>query len=87
MIQLYSLDFSIQVDRIRFDLYKAAANHIYMNIDGNIWKQPLPIDDDSFLIEISHLGTTKMLMTSSSKCKFKKQSPPGSPKMVKLSKK
>ncbi|KAK4364107.1 hypothetical protein RND71_015465 [Anisodus tanguticus] len=34
-----------------------------MWIDGEPWKQPLPVDDDTIVVEISHLGQVKMLAT------------------------
>ncbi|KAK2973298.1 hypothetical protein RJ640_029748 [Escallonia rubra] len=33
----------------------------HMRIDGEPWKQPLPMDDDSVVIEISHCGRVSML--------------------------
>lgn len=32
-----------------------------MRIDGEPWKQPLPVDDDTVVVEISHLGQVNML--------------------------
>ncbi|KAK4745339.1 hypothetical protein SAY87_011651 [Trapa incisa] len=52
-----------QTHRIRFEFYKVKANHTYMRIDGEPWKQPLPADDDTVVVEISHLGQVKMLAT------------------------
>lgn len=34
-----------------------------MRIDGEPWKQPLPVDDDTVVVEISHLGQVNMLAT------------------------
>lgn len=34
-----------------------------MRIDGEPWKQPLPVDDDTVVVEISHLRQVKMLAT------------------------
>lgn len=34
-----------------------------MRIDGEPWKQPLPVDDDTVVVEISPLGQVKMLAT------------------------
>lgn len=34
-----------------------------MRIDGEPWKQPLPIDDDTVVVELAHLGQVKMLAT------------------------
>ncbi|KAK2985917.1 hypothetical protein RJ640_008133 [Escallonia rubra] len=52
-----------QARRIRFEFHKAAADHTYMRIDGEPWKQPLPNDDDTVVVEISHLRQVKMLAT------------------------
>jgi len=32
-----------------------------MRIDGEPWKQPLPVDDDTVVVEISHHGQVNML--------------------------
>nr|ADE77296.1 unknown [Picea sitchensis] len=32
-----------------------------MRMDGEPWKQPLPTNDDTVIVEISHLGQVKML--------------------------
>lgn len=50
-----------QAHRIRFEFHKGAADHTYMRIDGEPWKQPLPKDDDTVMVEISHLGQVNML--------------------------
>ncbi|KAL6322992.1 hypothetical protein AAG906_023609 [Vitis piasezkii] len=63
-----------QAQRIRFELCRGAAKQIYMSFDGIKWKQPTPIDDDTFPIEISYLGRTGMLVDSTSKCKLKASS-------------
>ncbi|WJZ99977.1 hypothetical protein VitviT2T_018378 [Vitis vinifera] len=63
-----------QAHQIRFELHKGVAKHIDMNFDGTRWKQPTPIGDDNFLIEISYSCKTKMLATSASKCKHKSKS-------------
>lgn len=34
-----------------------------MRVDGEPWKQPLPVDDDTVVVEISHLRQVKMLAT------------------------
>lgn len=34
-----------------------------MRIDGEPWKQPIPGDDDTVVVEISHLGQVNMLAT------------------------
>lgn len=53
----------VQAHRIRFEFHKGAADHAYMRIDGEPWKQPLPVDDDTVVVEISHHGQSKMLAT------------------------
>ncbi|GAB2214980.1 hypothetical protein Droror1_Dr00019350 [Drosera rotundifolia] len=58
-----------QARRIRFEFHKGGADHTYMRIDGEPWKQPLPIDDDTVVIEISHHGQVKMLATPERKSK------------------
>ncbi|KAL2547851.1 Diacylglycerol kinase 5 [Forsythia ovata] len=52
-----------QAYRIRFEFNKGAADHTFMRIDGEPWKQPLPVDDDTVVVEISHLSQVKMLAT------------------------
>lgn len=34
-----------------------------MRIDGEPWKQPLPVDDDTVVVEISHHGQVNILAT------------------------
>ncbi|WJX73963.1 Diacylglycerol kinase 5 [Trifolium repens] len=58
-----------QAKRIHFEFHKGAADHTYMRIDGEPWKQPLPVDDDTVLVEISHHGQVNMLATHESKSK------------------
>ncbi|XP_047172825.1 diacylglycerol kinase 5-like [Vigna umbellata] len=58
-----------QAHRIRFEFHKGAADHTFMRIDGEPWKQPLPVDDDTVLVEISHHGQVNMLATHESKSK------------------
>lgn len=48
-----------------------------MRIDGEPWKQPLPADDDTIVVEISHLGQVNMLATHI--CKSKSVYDPSSP--------
>jgi diacylglycerol kinase (ATP) len=49
-----------------------------MRIDGEPWKQPLPSDDDNtVLVEISHLGQVNMLATDD--CRSKSVNDPLSP--------
>ncbi|KAL0405781.1 UNVERIFIED_CONTAM: Diacylglycerol kinase [Sesamum latifolium] len=52
-----------QAHGIRFEFHKGGAEHTYMRIDGEPWKQPLPVDDEMVVVEISHLGQVKMLAT------------------------
>lgn len=48
-----------------------------MRIDGEPWKQPLPNDDDTVVIEISHLGQVNMLATEN--CRSKSVNDPATP--------
>ena len=48
-----------------------------MRIDGEPWKQPLPVDDDTVVVEISHFGQVSMLATPF--CKSKSVYDPSSP--------
>lgn len=48
-----------------------------MRIDGEPWKQPLPVDDDTVVVEISHLGQVNMLATHD--CRSKSVDEPTSP--------
>ncbi|XP_050205537.1 diacylglycerol kinase 5-like [Mercurialis annua] len=66
-----------QAHRIRFEFHKGAADHTFMRIDGEPWKQPLPGDDDTVVVEISHLGQVNMLATHD--CKSKSVCDPSSP--------
>nr|CAD1841174.1 unnamed protein product [Ananas comosus var. bracteatus] len=50
-----------QAHRIKFEFHKGAADHAYMRMDGEPWKQPLPRDDGKVIVEISHRGQIKML--------------------------
>ncbi|KAG9146091.1 hypothetical protein Leryth_026263 [Lithospermum erythrorhizon] len=52
-----------QAHRVRFEFHKGAAECTFMRIDGEPWKQPLPVDDENFVVEISHLHQVKMLAT------------------------
>ncbi|KAK9664141.1 hypothetical protein RND81_14G021800 [Saponaria officinalis] len=52
-----------QANRVRFEFRKGAADHTFMRIDGEPWKQPLPVDDDTVVVEISHHGQVNMLAT------------------------
>ncbi|CAI9090372.1 OLC1v1025135C1 [Oldenlandia corymbosa var. corymbosa] len=66
-----------QARRIRFEFHKGAADHTFMRIDGEPWKQPLPVDDDTVVVEISHLRQVKMLATEG--CKAKSTNDPSTP--------
>ena len=66
-----------QSHRIRFEFHKGAADHTFMRIDGEPWKQPLPVDDDTVVVEISHLGQVNMLATNN--CISKSVNDPTSP--------
>lgn len=48
-----------------------------MRIDGEPWKQPLPVDDDTVVVEISHLGQVKMLATQD--CRSRSYLDPSTP--------
>ncbi|XP_040375562.1 diacylglycerol kinase 5 isoform X3 [Rosa chinensis] len=58
-----------QAHRIRFEFCKGAVDHTFMRIDGEPWKQPLPVDDDTVVVEISHFGQLSMLATPSKRSK------------------
>ncbi|XP_047951377.1 diacylglycerol kinase 5-like [Salvia hispanica] len=59
-----------QTNRIRFEFQRGEAEDTYMRIDGEPWRQPLPVDeDDIVVVEISHLGHVKMLATNECKSK------------------
>ncbi|KAF7823058.1 diacylglycerol kinase 5 [Senna tora] len=49
-----------------------------MRIDGEPWKQPLPVDDDTVVVEISHHGQVNML--ASHDCKSQSVQDPTSPR-------
>ncbi|XP_072970483.1 diacylglycerol kinase 1-like isoform X2 [Typha angustifolia] len=68
-----------QAHRIRFEFHKGSADHTFMRIDGEPWKQPLPEDDDTVVVEISHLGQVSMLATEQCRSKSSnEQSTPSS---------
>lgn len=50
-----------QAHRIRFEFHKGVIDHTYMRIDGEPWKQPLPVDDETIMVEISHLHQVNIL--------------------------
>ncbi|CAI0550097.1 unnamed protein product [Linum tenue] len=66
-----------QAHRIRFEFHKGAADHTFMRIDGEPWKQPLPVDDDTVVVEISHLGQVNILATND--CRSRSMSDPSTP--------
>ncbi|KAL2327731.1 hypothetical protein Fmac_021158 [Flemingia macrophylla] len=66
-----------QASRIRFEFHKGAADCTFMRIDGEPWKQPLPKDDDTVVVEISHHGQVSMLATPL--CRSKSMHDPSSP--------
>ncbi|XP_039040982.1 diacylglycerol kinase 5-like [Hibiscus syriacus] len=66
-----------QAKAVRFEFKKDAANHTFMRIDGEPWKQPLPADDDTVVVEISHFGQVSMLATPS--CRSRSVADPSSP--------
>ncbi|KAL2495928.1 Diacylglycerol kinase 5 [Forsythia ovata] len=66
-----------QANRIRFEFHKGAAEHTFMRIDGEPWKQPLPTDDDTVVVEISHFGQVSML--ANILCQSKSINAPDSP--------
>ncbi len=66
-----------QASKIRFEFHKGAAECTFMRIDGEPWKQPLPHDDDTVVIEISHHGQVSMLATPL--CRSKSKHDPSSP--------
>ncbi|XP_071702631.1 diacylglycerol kinase 1-like [Rutidosis leptorrhynchoides] len=50
-----------QARGIRFEFHKGAADHTFMRMDGEPWKQPLPKENDTVTIEISRFGQVNML--------------------------
>ncbi|KAJ9153650.1 hypothetical protein P3X46_027069 [Hevea brasiliensis] len=66
-----------QASRTRFEFRKGAADHTFMRIDGEPWKQPLPVDDDTVVVEISNHGQVTMLATTS--CRARSIHDPASP--------
>jgi diacylglycerol kinase (ATP) len=67
---------ALQAHRIRFEFHKGAADHTFMRVDGEPWKQPLPTDDDTVVVEISHLGQVTML--ANEPCRSKSVNDPSS---------
>ncbi|KAJ1379396.1 NAD kinase/diacylglycerol kinase-like domain superfamily [Sesbania bispinosa] len=66
-----------QASKIRFEFHKGAADCTFMRIDGEPWKQPLPQDDDTVIVEISHHGQVSMLATPL--CRSQSMHDPSSP--------
>ncbi|KAL3647153.1 Diacylglycerol kinase 5 [Castilleja foliolosa] len=64
-----------QAHRVRFEFHKGAVDNTYMRIDGEPWKQPLPVNDETVVVEISHLGQVKMLATEGCRSKSVAESP------------
>ncbi|MED6145613.1 Diacylglycerol kinase 5 [Stylosanthes scabra] len=67
-----------QARRIRFEFHKGTADHTFMRIDGEPWKQPLPVDDDTVVVEISHHGQVNMLATEN--CRSQSVNDPSTPR-------
>ncbi|XP_066349589.1 diacylglycerol kinase 1-like isoform X2 [Miscanthus floridulus] len=66
-----------QAHRIRFEFHKGAAEHTFMRIDGEPWKQPLPKEDDTVVVEISNLRQVAML--ANDPCRSKSVNDPSPP--------
>ncbi|KAL0320711.1 UNVERIFIED_CONTAM: Diacylglycerol kinase, partial [Sesamum radiatum] len=66
-----------QANRVRFEFHKGAADHTFMRMDGEPWKQPLPVDDDTVVVEISHFGQVSIL--ANTPCRSKSINAPYSP--------
>ncbi|KAA8526440.1 hypothetical protein F0562_008357 [Nyssa sinensis] len=58
-----------QARRVQFEFHKGTADHTFMRIDGEPWKQPLFANDDTVVVEISHHGQVKMLATHNCRSK------------------
>ncbi|XP_076958719.1 diacylglycerol kinase 5-like [Bidens hawaiensis] len=68
-----------QTRRVRFEFHRGAADCTYMRMDGEPWKQPLPVDDDcDTSVEISHHGRVKMLAVPN--CISKSVNSPSTPR-------
>ncbi|KAI5057771.1 hypothetical protein GOP47_0027786 [Adiantum capillus-veneris] len=52
-----------QAHKVRIEFNRDSANETYMRMDGEPWLQPLPTDQTSTIIEITHLGQAVMLTT------------------------
>ncbi|KAG5114444.1 hypothetical protein JHK82_037713 [Glycine max] len=66
---LLQMEMELALLRIRFEFHKGAAEYTFMRIDGEPWNQPLPVDNDTVLVEISLHGQVNMLATHDSKSK------------------
>ncbi|KAI4322870.1 hypothetical protein L6164_022521 [Bauhinia variegata] len=66
-----------QASGIRFEFHKGAAEHTFMRLDGEPWKQPLPKDDDTVVVEITPHGQVSMLATPL--CRSRSMYDPSSP--------
>ncbi|KAH7286357.1 hypothetical protein KP509_32G003300 [Ceratopteris richardii] len=59
-----------QAHKVRIQLRKGGASHIYMRMDGEPWMQPLPEDDHSVTtFEITNAGQAAVLKTSRCNCR------------------
>ncbi|KAG8386255.1 hypothetical protein BUALT_Bualt03G0129900 [Buddleja alternifolia] len=67
-----------QANRIRFKFRKGAADHTFMRIDGEPWKQPLP-KDNTVVVELSHFGQVPMLANTHCHCPSRSVHTPYSP--------
>ncbi|XP_047944634.1 diacylglycerol kinase 1-like [Salvia hispanica] len=65
-----------QAHRIKFEFHKGSAKETYMRIDGEPWKQPLPENDETVVVEISHLRQVKMLAIDGCRAGSVSGSPP-----------
>ena len=56
------------------------ADHTFLRVDGEPWKQPLPKDDDTVVVEISHLRQVTML--ANEPCRSKSVNAPSLPSLA-----
>ncbi|XP_030550973.2 diacylglycerol kinase 5-like isoform X3 [Rhodamnia argentea] len=68
-----------QTNRVRFEFHKGAADHTFMRMDGEPWKQPLPVDDDTVVVEIS--PSSQVMMLATPLCQSKSIHDPSSPRI------
>uniref|UniRef100_A0A0D6R1K0 Diacylglycerol kinase n=2 Tax=Araucaria cunninghamii TaxID=56994 RepID=A0A0D6R1K0_ARACU len=52
-----------QAHGILFEFHKGTTDHTFMRMDGEPWKQPLPTNNETVTVEISHRGQVTMLAT------------------------